>query len=186
MAPSLGAVPFLHPARWIRRLLLLAVAGLLAIVLIGVNLRLFVWPSTDAVQPADAVVVLAGGDGERLDHGLALVRAGVAPTLAVSIGPDQLCNSTQSFSVVCFLPNPETTRGEAEAIGRLAREHGWDNIVLVTSTSHVTRARLLLERCYSGTLQTSPATPSTDVPSWLGAIVHEWGGLAEAAVVRAC
>ena len=132
------------------------------------------------------MVVLAGGNGERLDRGLELVREGVAPTLAVSFGPDRLCDSTQPFTVVCFTPSPDNTRGEAEAIGRLAQEHGWTDVVLVTSTSHVTRARLLVERCYSGQLQVAPATPDAGLLAWLVAIVHEWGGLAEAMLERDC
>jgi uncharacterized SAM-binding protein YcdF (DUF218 family) len=174
-----------RPGRWILRTVLVLAVVLLAAA-VAVNLRLFVWPGTDEIQPADAVVVLAGGDGERLDRGLELVRDGVAPTLALSFGPDRLCLEPQPFDVLCFRPSPEDTRGEAEAIGRMARERGWSNLVLVTSTSHVTRARLLLERCYSGTLQVTGATPRADLPGWVGAIVHEWGGLAEALVRRSC
>jgi len=174
-----------RPGRWIVRTVLVVAVVLLAAA-VAVNLRLFVWPSTDEVEPADAVVVLAGGDGERLERGLELVREGVAPTLALSFGPDRLCGEPQPFDVLCFTPSPENTRGEAETIARIASEQGWSNVVLVTSTSHVTRARLLLERCYSGTLQVTDATPRDDLPGWLGAIAHEWGGLAEALVSRSC
>jgi uncharacterized SAM-binding protein YcdF (DUF218 family) len=179
-------MPLLHPARWVRRTLVVVVVVALTALAFG-TFRLFVWPDTDRVQPADAVVVLAGGDGERLDRGLELVQQGVAPTLALSFGPDRLCDRAEEpFTVVCFRPDPENTRGEAEAIARLATEHGWTNLVLVTSTSHVTRARMLLERCYSGTLQVTAATPRQDLPGWVLAIVHEWGGLAEAVTQRDC
>jgi uncharacterized SAM-binding protein YcdF (DUF218 family) len=150
------------------------------------TLRLFVWPDTDAVDHADAVVVLAGGDGERLDKGLELVRRGVAPTLVLSFGPPRLCDGGGSVDVVCFAPSPETTRGEAEEIGRLARAHGWSRLVVVTSTPHVTRARLLVGRCYDGTLAVTGATPHTGVPGWIGQIAHEWGGLADAVVDADC
>src|SRR5262249_13537622 len=122
----------------------LSVAGFLATML------LFVWPDTDAVDHADAVVVLAGGDGERLHRGLELVRGGIAPTLVLSFGPPGLCDGDEGFDVVCFAPSPENTRGEAEAIGRLARARGWSQLLVVTSTPHVTRARLLVGRCYAG------------------------------------
>jgi len=105
--------------------LALCAGGILLVALVVANLVCFVWPSADTLQHADAVVVLAGGDGERLDRGLELVRAGVAPTLVASTGPAKLCDSSQPFEVICFMPSPETTRGEAEAIGHLAREHGW-------------------------------------------------------------
>ncbi len=170
-----------------RRLIFLAggacllVAGLLA-----ANLALFVWPSTGTLRHADAVVVLAGGDGERLDRGLELVRAGLASTLVVSTGPPQLCDSTQPFEVLCFHPSPDSTRGEAEEIGGLARDHGWTRVVLVTSTYHVSRAHLLLDRCYTGAVEIAAAEPDQGLGAWLGAIAHEWGGLAEALVHRSC
>ena len=88
--------------------------------------------------------------------------------------------------MVCFNPSPETTRGEAEAIGRLAKEHGWNRIVLVTSTYHMSRARLLVGRCYSGTVEVAPAEPDQGVGAWVGAVLHEWGGLAESAIHRSC
>ena len=180
-------MPFLHPTRWLRRSIVVVIALVVVLAAIGLNLRLFVWPATDTVRSADAVVVLAGGSGERLDRALELVRDGVAPTLAVSsFGPDRLCTERQPFAVVCFTPTPATTRGEAESIGQLARAHGWTNLVLVTSTSHITRARLLVERCYSGTLQVAAATPHPGLLPWIAAITHEWGGLAEAAVERSC
>ncbi len=127
-----------------RRTLLVvgAVVAMLAVVaLVVVNLQLFVRPSTDDVGHADAVVVLAGGDGERLDHGLQLMSDGVAPTLVASTGPDRLCNAQLSFAVICFLPDPSDTRGEVEAVADLAREHGWKRLVLVTSTYHATPRR---------------------------------------------
>jgi uncharacterized SAM-binding protein YcdF (DUF218 family) len=180
-------VPLLRVGRWARRtVVVVTLLVAVPVLLVGASLRLFVWPSTDHVEPADAVVVLAGGDGERLDRGLELMREGVAPTLVLSFGPDKLCTIEQPYPVVCFTPSPENTRGEAEAIGRIAAEHGWTNLLLVTSTSHVTRARLLIERCFSGRLQMTAATPQTSAPGWAFAIAHEWGGLAEAMVDRDC
>jgi uncharacterized SAM-binding protein YcdF (DUF218 family) len=173
-------------ARRTRFLVSAAVAVLLVVALVVVNLELFVWPQSDSVGHADAVVVLGGGDGERLDRGLALMSEGVAPTLVASTVPSRMCNADLSFDVICFVPDPNTTRGEAEAIAKIADGHGWKRLVLVTSTYHVTRAEMLLDRCYPGTVEIAPATPNTGVLAWFSAIVHEWGGLAEAAVERSC
>ena len=134
------------PTPRVRRTLLVvsaAVAALVLVALVIVNLQLFVRPSTDEVGHADAVVVLAGGDGERLDHGLELMSDGVAPTLVASTGPNRLCNADpdRSYEVICFLPDPSNTRGEVEEIADLAREHGWERLVLVTSTYHATPRR---------------------------------------------
>lgn len=165
----------------------LVTAVVLVVALVVVNLRLFVFPASSTPAHADAVVVLAGGNGERLDHGLELVRAGVARNLVVSTGPDALCSGDYGdFRVTCFLPHPDDTRGEAEAIGRIAAQHGWDHLVLVTSDYHATRARILVERCFSGTVDVSVAHSGKDPFSLLWAVGHEWGGLIETALHRSC
>jgi uncharacterized SAM-binding protein YcdF (DUF218 family) len=177
------------PTPRVRRTLLIAgtvVAAVVVVAVVVVNLKLFVWPSSDDVGQADAVVVLAGGDGERLDHALDLMDEGVARTLVASTGPDRLCGAQLAYEVICFLPDPSNTRGEVEQIAELAEEHGWQRLVLVTSTYHATRAELLLDRCYPGAVAVSAAAPNKSTLGWLGAITHEWGGLAEAALERSC
>jgi uncharacterized SAM-binding protein YcdF (DUF218 family) len=159
---------------------------LLILSLVVLNLRLFVFPASSTPAHADAVVVLAGGDGERLDRGLELVRQGVASNLVVSTGPNELCATPQSFSVYCFLPDPDDTRGEAEAIGRIAAREGWQHLVLVTSDYHATRARILVGRCFPGTLDVSVADSGKGPYSLLWAIGHEWGGLVETALHQDC
>jgi len=126
---------------------------------------LFVWPSAKSGPPAhaDVVVVLSGGLNRRLDPALKLVQRGVAPVLAISSAfkdpkwtkAHRVCQGKDGatrFRVICFAAVPYSTRGEARAVARLAREHGWNNVVVVTSTYHVTRARMLFRRCYHGRL----------------------------------
>jgi uncharacterized SAM-binding protein YcdF (DUF218 family) len=124
---------------------------------------LFVWPPAETGAPphADAVVVLSG-DHHRLPPALALIRRGVAPVLAISSishtpkwkAAIALCRAGRyaGARVVCFEANPYSTQGEAEAVGRLARRDGWHSIVVVSSTFHLTRAKLLFRRCYAGRL----------------------------------
>jgi uncharacterized SAM-binding protein YcdF (DUF218 family) len=145
------------------RLLLLVIAALLVVWLVACAV-LFVWPSAaSSPRRADVVVVLSGDRNHRLDPALSLVRQGVAPLLVISSpGYDpkwrkarQLCSPhrhSTAFRVLCFEADPYSTRGEARAIGRLAREHHWRRVVVVTSTFHVTRARMLVKRCYRGAL----------------------------------
>jgi uncharacterized SAM-binding protein YcdF (DUF218 family) len=64
--------------------------------------------------------------------------------------------------VICFEPVPFSTRGEARAVARLARQHGWTHVVVVTSAFHVFRARMLFRRCYSGRL----SMVGTHIPWW--------------------
>jgi uncharacterized SAM-binding protein YcdF (DUF218 family) len=146
----------------IRRLLLVLLALLAAwLVMCAV---LFVWPpAASSPRKADAVVVLSGGRNSRLGPALALMRRGVAPLLVISSpaqdprwrSAQRLCHArphAYSFRVLCFEAVPYSTRGEARAIARLARTHGWKQVAVVTSTYHVTRARMLVRRCYRGGL----------------------------------
>lgn len=145
--------------RPLRALLLLAAVPLAT--WIALDIYLFVTPSLDRPVQADAVIVLAGDRTPRLDRGLGLMRAGVAPTLVISDGHDpnwpaanRLCaEGSPGFQVICFKPDPYSTRGEARGFARLAREHGWHSVVVVTSTFHVTRARMLFRRCFRGRVE---------------------------------
>jgi uncharacterized SAM-binding protein YcdF (DUF218 family) len=121
-------------------------------------------PDSDPLPArADAIVVLAGGRKHRLAEGLELWRQGVAPTLAISDGrapgwaeANRLCEDER---VLCFRPNPYSTRGEAEWTAREAARRGWDTVVVVTSTYHVRRSRLIFGRCFKGTLAVEAADP---------------------------
>ena len=158
-AATIGAVR-LRRLRRLRRLILLLAAVPLA-VWIGLDIYLFATPSLDRPQHADAVIVLAGDRKPRLDRGLQLVRSGVSRTLVISDGLDplwpaanRLCREGgDGFRVVCFVPEPYSTRGESRGFARLARENGWTSVVIATSTFHVTRARLLFRRCFAGKVQ---------------------------------
>jgi uncharacterized SAM-binding protein YcdF (DUF218 family) len=146
------------------RRLLIALVMLLGLWLVAVAV-LFVWPKANTGAPAhaDAVVVLSGGRNSRLDPALKLVERGVAPVLAISspyqdpkwTTAHELCRAKDlKFKVVCFQATPYSTRGEAETVSRMARARGWKRLVVVTSMYHVTRARMLFERCYDGKLWT--------------------------------
>ena len=153
-----------------RALVVLAVlvAGWLVLCFV---LFVFPWSRGSAPARADAVVVLSG-ERARLRPALALVRRGEAPVLAISsiqktphwLEARRLCSAGHyaGAKVVCFLAVPYSTRGEARAVARLARERRWRSIVVVTSTFHITRAKLLFRRCYAGGL-TFVGSPS---PWW--------------------
>lgn len=164
-----------------------------ATLFLGATARLFVWPTTNDAGRADAVVVLDGGSGERLNKARALMARHVAPTLVISAGreldPDgaeELCATPQAFEVVCFVPKPADTRGEARAFAVLARQHRWNDAVLVTSTYHVTRARTLVERCYDGHLDVVAAKPHHNPIDLTAAIGHEWLGTVKGTLDRKC
>jgi hypothetical protein len=104
---------------------LATVLAVVSIALVAATARLLLWPKTDSPAGADAVAVLAGGQGERLAKALELIHAGRAPTLVIANGGDpkwpeanRLCSGASSLEVVCFRPTL-TTRVARR--GRLAR-----------------------------------------------------------------
>ncbi len=87
---------------------------------------------------------------------------------------NEICHAGRGdgFRVVCFTPDPDSTRGEAQEIGRLARENGWQRVLLVTSRFHVTRARMLVDRCVDGDVDAVGVDyPWTTIPV---AVAGEW------------
>lgn len=176
-----------------RRTVLLAVAVVITgVTAFGTSIRAIVDPVIDTPSRADAVITLSGDRGERLRRALNLVRAGFAPVLVIDGLPDldeakQLCRHSPDFEVVCLHPAPDNTRTEAEAAGLLARDRGWNKVIVVTDKVHVARARLLFERCMKGSIAVvASATPPGLSPTWR-AIAHEWLGIADALIVsRGC
>jgi uncharacterized SAM-binding protein YcdF (DUF218 family) len=159
------------------------------VVLAALTARLFVWPPVNSPQKADAILVMAG-DGPRVQNALALVREGYAPLLVVSGGiayPRGLCGSTYyGARVICFVPQPYTTQGEAEFFGRLAEKDHLDSVIVVSGRAQTVRARLRLTRCFNGKVLMDPAPASS---FWSGAylVFYEWGALLKALTLqRSC
>lgn len=134
--------------------------GAATLVLLLVSLPLFVMPSVDEPEdvraaPVDAVVVLGGGQGERIATALSLVARLPEPApqllLSVPYAPPLLdCGAPigqPDLQVRCLVPEPRTTAGEASTVTALAAEAGWRRLVVVTSDYHVTRSRRLFARC---------------------------------------
>ena len=150
-----------------------------------------------AVQPpprsADAVVVLAGASNERLDVGRRLWWEGRAPVLVLSTTgtagnrpADRLCEHGTNPAVVCFSPEPMTTRGEARAVARLAAERGWDELIVVTSRYHVVRAGTNLEQCSTARITMAASEPDLGPAQWLSRFAEESAGTAAALLRPAC
>lgn len=154
---------------------------------------LFVYPRTKSPGRVDAVVVFAGGRGERLEAARALMEDGVAPTLVVSNGraarwteANRLCERQVAYEVLCPAPDPQTTIGEARMVGALAAERGWSSLALVTSTYHGPRARLQLARCFPGRLTVVAARPEPAARAWQHALREQVGYLEAMLRSRAC
>ena len=158
------------------------------------SVPLFLRPASAALERSDSIVVLAGGRGERAAKGLELARRGYADTVVVSLGSGGESSAfdcegvgpVAGVKVICVRPDPDTTRGEARAIGGLAAEHGWDQLLLVTSTYHVTRAQRLVDRCTEAEVIAVAAEPNLPIPTWFNAVFHEWVGLGLATLEPSC
>jgi hypothetical protein len=170
------------------------VLSILLVLLAGLGMataRLLVWPQQGMPARVDAIVML-DGPGDRLAVALRLAREHRAPMLVISRGTPYSSPGVSGCGaripgvrVICFNPDPATTQGEAEAIGRLAVRHHWHSIVLVTTTPQDTRARLRVGRCFGGDIyvMTAPVPAS----EWPDAIFYEWGAIIKALVLqRSC
>lgn len=125
----------------------------------AIGIQLYVLPATDAPKNADVLFVLAPA-GDRMEQAGRLMDQGFGETLAISFplgqadNPDPaICNESRAYRIVCFSPDPVTTQGEARALRLLSREHSWKSANVLTMQSHITRARLILERCYEEDLR---------------------------------
>src|SRR5262249_46500087 len=127
-----------------------------AAVAYGFGIWLFLLHPQDGLpRKADAVYVLAGSRS-RLPVALSLMAKKVAPTLVVSQDSQssdparyQLCHGPKpkSYTLICRIAAPSSTRGEARAIADLVDRNGWKEVVVVTSRYQLYRARVLINRC---------------------------------------
>lgn len=185
---------FTRRRRWPRRLRrALAALVLLAIVAVGITLPTVVLPETKAVPgDTDAVVLLAGGHGERFATAERVLPRGDTDLLVVSNstrddwpgGRTRCDRSVDGYDIVCVEPVPLTLRGEARTIATLAGEEGWDQLTVLTSTYQVTRARMLFERCTGAEVAMVGARPDLDPLDWVRISVTELYALARDRLIQ--
>jgi uncharacterized SAM-binding protein YcdF (DUF218 family) len=102
-------------------------------------------------------------------------------------GANRLCEQPPAgVTAICFVPSPGTTRGEAEEVGRLARKHGWKSVIVVTSKYHVSRARLIFDRCLSARVEVVSAHESISALEWAYQYLYQTAGYARAFLHPSC
>jgi hypothetical protein len=155
---------------------------------LGATARLFVWPDRGLPPTVDAIVSLDVPYGA-VGEAVRLAEQHRAPYLVVSLGRPQSSYGcpppVTGVRLICFNPDPATTRGEAEVVGRLAHRYHWHSIAVVTITPQDTRARLRMERCFTGPVYVR----TTPIPggAWPNQLAYEWGALFKALVLqRSC
>lgn len=159
------------------------------------------------IRPADAVVVFGGGVGEsgeagesyqeRVQQAVHLHQAGMAPQLVMISGNTWTFNEVDvmralakdlgvSSESILTEQRVSNTSDYIRQVGRIAKEEGWDTILLVTSPYHSRRA-LLTFRKQTPTLTVLPACSPTSRyyarPEWgittgqLKSLLHEALGI---------
>ena len=170
-----------------RRWFLIVAVALLLAGLGAATARLFVWPERGMAARVDAIVML-NGPGDRLPTALGLAWAHRAPVVVISRGSPYWANGSgcapqiPGVRVICFAPDPATTRGEAEFTGRLARQYHWHSVVLVTTTPQDTRARLRMGRCFPGSIYVM--TAPLPAYEWPYALAYEWSATIKALLLQ--
>ncbi len=167
------------------------VAGVLGVgiaVVVAGLWPVYVRPRTDAPARADAIVVLGGAHDGREELGLRLARDGYAPVVVFSDPYEhsprmnRICHGGYSFRVECFDPEPRTTRGEGLELAARARAGGWQRVIVVTWTPHISRARYVLGKCWDGEILLVDAHPPISLGRWVYNFAYQSVGYAKAAV----
>ncbi len=178
-----------------RRVLAVAVTVLVVLVfsLGAAGYGFFTRPQSDPLAKADAIVVLGGEMDGRIEYGLSLARQGYADTVVLSnsYGPAsnrfrRACAAgTSTITVICFVPDPFTTRGEAMFASRLAKEHQWKHVIVVSWNYHLVRARYIFGQCFDGTvtMRAVPRAYDFNVAEWAWIYGYQYAGLVKAAVL---
>jgi hypothetical protein len=166
------------------------VAVTLVIAVSAATSRLFIWPDQGMPTYVSAIVML-NGPGDRLNTVLDLARQHRAPFVAISRGSptfghgSSCAPSIPQVEVICFDPHPATTKGEAELVGRLSRKYHWQSVALVTITPQDSRARLRVERCFTGPVYVVTVPPP--LSAWPYEIAYEWAATVKADIFqRSC
>lgn len=150
---------------WPRRLLGAGVTVLFVVIIAAIGLAAgsFMRFSTDVIglkpprdiAEADGIVVLTGGR-QRIDQAVRLLDEGAAKRLLISgVNPAttgqqiQLLTSAEPALFECCVDighDAIDTRGNANEAALWVREHGYENVIVVTSNYHMPRSLMELQR----------------------------------------
>ena len=185
------SLPLMRFLKSTRVRIVAAVVFVLFVVFCVMTALLFVYPDLNPPERSDAIVVLGGHGAPAFEKGVALAKEGYAPELVLSLQNWQSCRPYQLYlaaalprlAVHCFKSNPQTTQGEARAIQSFAKHSHWTRIIVVVPTTQASRARLRIDRCYSGQLLVVAFSPQ-GVGQWLFQFAYEWGATFKALVLQ--
>ncbi|MCU1480128.1 MAG: hypothetical protein JWQ19_914 [Subtercola sp.] len=148
-------------------------------------------PATDAPVKTDVIFVIGPVTPTRMAIAEQMLDEGVSDNLAISeSGPFNsilaMCNGHYAYTVYCQKPDPFTTQGEARYLRDLTAAHGWRSATIITSTLHVTRSRILMSRCFTGTLSMVADTTPLSIKQWLYQYAYQSAAFAKVLVDESC
>jgi uncharacterized SAM-binding protein YcdF (DUF218 family) len=151
------------------------------------------YPRINQVSHADAIVVIGPADDYRLAEATTLLQAGVSHRVIVSrppttyLGALEFCAHPPAHAeATCFSPSPATTRGEAEEVARLASANHWTSVIVVTSKYHVSRARMIFDRCLDGQVDVVSAHQTITPLRWAYEYAYQSAGYVRAFLQSGC
>jgi uncharacterized SAM-binding protein YcdF (DUF218 family) len=129
-------------------------------------------------QPADVIIVLGGGDGDRAHYAGELFRKGLSTRVIATGGPvgsdasavDLVRNGVPRGAIV-LANGTQNTRDDALRSRELMEQNGWKTALLVTDPYHIRRSLWTFRTAFDGTADQILPTPVTD--GWFDAN-HWW------------
>ncbi|MDV6304435.1 YdcF family protein [Rhodococcus cerastii] len=157
---------------------------------------LFTNAGYDEPTAVDAIVVLGGDQDGRIDYALRLAAEGLTDTVVVSDPqgasdsrePSRCPEPSDKVRILCFVPDPLTTRGEAIYANQLSRENGWTHVMVITWRYHLPRAGYIFGQCFDGTTTMVPValTYQYSIPRWLAEYAYQYVGYTKAFIQGRC
>jgi uncharacterized SAM-binding protein YcdF (DUF218 family) len=131
------------------------------------------WIVNEPTAHADAILVLGDDNfyGDRATEAAQLFRQGVAPVVVASgrrlrpsagvselLEHDLIERGVPKEKVLRFPQDADNTREEAIALRGLAKERGWNSVLVVTSNYHTRRVRYIFQKVFPSGVQVSVAS----------------------------
>lgn len=180
-----------HVSRQRKLLAIVAWGGMALWSWLFAGLFLYVEPAVSSPRPAAVLFVLAPQTEARVKAAEELMAAGFAETLVLSVPtngspPPDVCKKKRSYPIICFAPDPVTTQGEARALRKLAEDHKWQSVNALTAKFHITRSRIILQRCFEGDLNMVSYEQHLSAMSWAYRYIYETAAFAKVAFNPGC
>jgi uncharacterized SAM-binding protein YcdF (DUF218 family) len=148
---------------------------------------------SDPPHSADAIMILGPSLDTRVNTAVQLADSLHISQIAISIGDTSgqahsgLCAQAPSaITVTCFRPAPYTTEGEARELRTLASKHHWHHVIVIAAKPQISRAHMLMKRCFDGTVQMVADPVKISRRSWMNQFLHQSGAFLKALVRPGC